>query len=300
MVALSDSMIRSAQVWAAAEPGARLQLCSSLVEPPSTNTLCGELVARIEKEQAPIIVRPDYPGANGHAHREALLGMPVIAEGNLRAVLVLDLICPESGLGAIEIWGRDQRDELGLNGAVFSNLGRFANISQHVRFPRGSGLPGLCWEHRETKLLTGIGRSPNFMRAAGARAGGLDLGIALPVMTTEHDLHSVILFLSSQRTPIARAFEVWDLDSSTSTAKLRNFAGANCEAYESESKNMLYSRNEGVVGAAWQAGLPLIAKDLAAIDKKRAASAAADGISTAIAFPVFVGEYLKSVFIMLN
>jgi hypothetical protein len=161
-------------------------------------------------------------------------------------------------------------------------------------------LPGQCWEDREAKLVDRIGQSSNFMRAAGARAGGIDVGVALPVMRTEHELHSVILMLSSDRSPIAKVLEIWSIDDGSESMMLKSSAYIDCGAIELDSRDMRYGPGEGVVGKTWLTGLPYVTKEFGAVDQKRRASARADELTTAIAFPVYVGEVLKSVFVMLN
>lgn len=286
-------IISAAEVWTAAEGSQSLRPDTSLSEMPEN--VAGRIVERAAAELGPVILSSDeLDGADGMA----LMGIPVIVEKKLKACLVLSIFCPEESMGAFEIWSRDNRDELGLNGAVFAGLSRFASISEHVKFPRGSGLPGQSWEQRQALLITGLGSSPNFMRAAGARAGGLDVGVGLPVMTTEHDLNSVILLLSSRDTPIAKVFEIWDVEGRS--ISLRAGAEVDCEATLEEARSLSYTIGEGLVGKVVETGVPFVTDDLPAVERKRLASLHADEISSVIAMPIYVGESIKSVFVMFN
>lgn len=286
-------IISAAEVWTADEGSQSLRPDTSLSEMPEN--VAGRIVERAVAELGPVILSSDeLDGADGMA----LMGIPVIVEKKLKACLVLSIFCPEESMGAFEIWSRDNRDELGLNGAVFAGLSRFASISEHVKFPRGSGLPGQSWEQRQALLITGLGSSPNFMRAAGARAGGLDVGVGLPVMTTEHDLNSVILLLSSRDTPIAKVFEIWDVEGRT--LSLRAGAEVGCEATLEEARALSYTIGEGLVGKVVETGVPFVTDDLPAVERKRLASLHADEISSVIAMPIYVGESIKSVFVMFN
>lgn len=288
------SMIRSAEVWAKHEGSEELTLNSQTGESIGATR---QLLEDVQANFTPKIVHLDAANSAEHA---AVLGIPSVLENELRAVLVLEIACLADSLGAVEIWCRDGRDELGLNGAVFSNLNRFARLSQFVRFPRGSGLPGKAWEDGSAKLTTGLGRSPDFMRAAGDQASGLDIGAALPVMTGRHDLTAVILLLSSPRSPLARAFEIWDIHGDEHVMRLSACASPEPTATSVEGRAMTYSRSEGFVGKIWESGIPLVSQAFGSIDAKRAASARADDLSTAIGLPIYVGSRLQSVFVMLN
>lgn len=291
-----QQMIRAAEVLAFDEESREMAKVSTLGE--VHDSAAEEVISRISQDRTPLVINRSV-GSNGSTKNKAVLAIPIIAEQSLLAILILYIECAADAQGAIEIWSRDERDELGLNGAVFANLGRFAGISKHVRFPRGSGLPGQSWEDRECKLLTGLGRASGFMRAAGARVGGLDVGIALPVMKSEHDLDSVLLLLSSVNTPLARVFEIWDVDSAAQCLHLRRSAGLGA-ATIAENAAFTYAAGEGIVGKVWSTGVPLLTDDVVEADSRRAASAKADGITSAIAIPIYVGEFLKSVLVILN
>ena len=289
-------IIHAAEVWTADESNA-LRPSESLAD--FDLAVAKDVVERAVASLSPVIVhRDDLANHNGVIDFQAAMAIPIIVDRHVKACLVLSLACPANSMGAFEIWSRDERDELGLNGAVFSGLRRFATISNHVRFPRGSGLPGQSWEDRQAKLITGLGTNPNFMRAAGARAGGLDVGIGLPVMTTEHDLNSVILILSSVSTPIARLFEVWDIEDNE--ARLRACASKNCDASETEGRAMNYVMGEGIVGKVWASGVPIVSSQISSVEVKRIASLTSDGLTNVIAIPVYVGPSIKSVLLMFN
>lgn len=295
---LEKPLIYAAEAWTCDEENETLRPTSAISGVSSDATK--KVVERSVSQLGPVILKTeDLQLTNGDASGfNAMFSIPVIATKRVLGCVVLAISCPEDAMGAFEIWSRDDRDELGLNGAIFAGLSRFASISQHVKFPRGSGLPGQSWENGEAMMLKGLGSSPNFMRAAGARAGGLDVGVALPVFTTEHDLNSVLLLLSSSTTPIARVFEIWDLSGEVATLRRAECAGD--EATLAEATEMTYTRGEGIVGKVWETGLPFVSDDLNSVERKRIASIAADGLTSAIAIPVYVGNRLESAFVMLT
>ena len=296
-ITTSESMITAAEVWefSSQEPVRRSFYAET---DPHDAQLALE---RIQADLSPVVLdQGESDSASNGSPGNAMLAVPFMIEGVLRAGLVLSINCPPASMGAVEIWKRDQRDELGLNGAVFSSLSRFASISRHVRFPRGSGLPGQCWENRRAVIVTGLGSAPNFMRAAGARAGGLDVGAALPVMTSEFELNSVILLLSSKTTPIAQVFEIWDVDEEQQCLRNRHTTDSRYAETMEKTDEMVYLRGEGIVGKVWDEGVPLASDNVASIETKRRNSFLASGLSTSIAWPIYVGETIKSVFVMLN
>ncbi|MCA9218096.1 MAG: GAF domain-containing protein [Planctomycetales bacterium] len=296
-----QSIIRSVAVWNRDVDRDTFSLSDSIDAEATPDV--EDLVTCIQSEKSCGILHQDYAPIDNQPDEEvrAAIGIPVIKSGNVESVLVLTVECSPSIAGAIEVWERDSgRDELGLRGAVFSNLRRFAGISQFVKFPRGSGLPGRCWEDREVKLVDRLGSSLDFMRAAGARAAGLDVGAALPIMASEHSLKSVLLILSSDTAPIARAFEVWDVNEGDESISLRTQTHTDCPNFAKSANELACSQGEGIVGAAWSSGLPVLCSNFAEVDPKRSIAADADGITSGVSLPIFVGERLKSVFVMFN
>ena len=294
--ATCQPIIKAAEVWCATEDSNSLRPTSSVAD--VDDAVAKHIVERTVADLAPIILVPnDIESSNGSTKDLiAIMGVPIICENKVKATVVLSIVCPEDSMAAFEIWSRDDRDELGLNGAVFARLSRFASISQHVKFPRGSGLPGIAWEEREARLLTGLGTSPNFMRAAGARAGGLDVGVALPIMRTEHDLNSVVLLLSSESTPIARVFEIWDVTGDE--AKLRVSESNSCK-FESRVGTTA-TAGTGLIGNVLSNGQPVVSNNLKSLRDNRLSTLPEGELTTAIVIPIYVGEFLKSIFVMLN
>jgi hypothetical protein len=64
------------------------------------------------------------------------------------------------------------------------------------------------------------------------------------------------------------------------------------------SRQMVFGRGEGLPGAAWEAGHPIVLRDLAHPSFRRAALARAEGLTCGIAVPVFAGDFLTSVLVL--
>jgi len=74
------------------------------------------------------------------------------------------------------------------------------------------------------------------------------------------------------------------------------FGGA--KRFESATRNLCFGRGEGLPGQTWECGHPVILKTLEAPGFRRAAAAKADGLTCAIALPMFVGESLSALVVL--
>jgi hypothetical protein len=64
------------------------------------------------------------------------------------------------------------------------------------------------------------------------------------------------------------------------------------------SRSMVFGRGEGLPGAAWEAGHPLVLKDLQGPGFLRPQVARAAGLTCGIAVPIFAGDFLTSVMVL--
>jgi len=245
---------------------------------------------------------------------EALSGIaiPIFQEDKLIAVSVLIVGGTKEAQGALEIWRINERQELGLADASYLNLERFGEVSRFVNFPRRAGLPGMTWANKAPKLIAGIGRSKDFMRAAGARAEGLDVGLSLPIMKAVHELDSVVVVLSSAETPIARAFEIWTPDSfeevtaadgviSKIPTSLRWDRGAyaGCGDLARLSATLIQEKGEGIAGQVLQSGLPWVTNDCTQVEAERSDFLRSAEMTSGMGIPIYVGENLTAVVVIL-
>lgn len=141
----------------------------------------------------------------------AAIGLPVFSGTRMTHVAVM-LFRGEAGMvGAVELWaGRRGRFELGLTEAHYVGLDRFGKVSRHVNFPMGSGLPGLVWQTARPRVMPGVGQSREFLRSSGAETAGLTNGFGYPVIH-RNELKAVMLWLSSETSPLAWLHEVWNV-----------------------------------------------------------------------------------------
>ncbi|MCC9608162.1 hypothetical protein LOC68_01375 [Blastopirellula sp. JC732] len=211
---------------------------------------------------------------------QVYLAIPCATSEALRGVVEMTFQLPPEAIAAFEIWKRNDREELKLEQGIYRSLDYIERITPFVRFPRRSGLPGDVWENRLAGCVNNLGASPNFMRSAGARSAGLDFGLCLPFMKTEHELASVLLVMGSYQLPLVSEVEIWLLDQE-GTGLERKHRIAMEGAAETPTKMRL---GEGAAGYAAAARIPKLFKS-------------EDDASPAwqVAFPQFVGNRLSSV-----
>lgn len=92
-----------------------------------------------------------------------------------------------------------------------------------------------------------------------------------------------------------RTLEFWVPDASGSLLEFGGGLFGDCKRFESATRQLCFGRGEGLPGQAWDAGHPIMLTSLQAPAFRRAAAAQAEGLTCAIALPVFVAERLTAV-----
>jgi len=95
-----------------------------------------------------------------------------------------------------------------------------------------------------------------------------------------------------------RAVEFWLPDASGSLLEFGGGLFGAAKRFEAATRNLCFGRGEGLPGQTWECGHPLMLKDLQSPLFRRAAAALADGLTCAVALPVFVGERLSTVVVL--
>ncbi len=92
-----------------------------------------------------------------------------------------------------------------------------------------------------------------------------------------------------------RTLEFWVPDASGSLLEFGGGLFGDCKRFETATRSLCFGRGEGLPGQAWDAGHPIMLTSLEAPAFRRAAAAQAEGLTCAIALPVFVAERLTAV-----
>jgi hypothetical protein len=95
-----------------------------------------------------------------------------------------------------------------------------------------------------------------------------------------------------------RTLEFWVPDASGSLLEFGGGLFGDCKRFEAATRNLCFGRGEGLPGQAWDAGHPIMLTALDAPTFRRAAAAKAEGLTCAVALPIFVAEHLSAVVVL--
>jgi hypothetical protein len=92
-----------------------------------------------------------------------------------------------------------------------------------------------------------------------------------------------------------RAVEVWVPDAEGMLLVLGSAWYGTARRFGLHSSKMCFGRGEGLPGQAWHSGHPVLIKQFEGSAFRRTAAAHAEGLTSAVALPVFAGEVVKAV-----
>lgn len=225
----STCLIRYLEIWqAGSKEQKQLQLCAATafeVEgsrsiPANDRSVApGEGLAGSAWKQNAAVVMQDADStllreANHRSGVElkALVAIPFVNDRNSITIVVFGI---GEGFGGLEVWSRDDRDELSISGSYYHGLESFEFISQYVRFPRGSGLPGNSWKSRRPKMVKDPSVDANFIRSFAKDQAELSVCVGIPVTCEYGSDGAVLLLLSSSQQPIAHHVDILQCKSAT-------------------------------------------------------------------------------------
>ena len=95
-----------------------------------------------------------------------------------------------------------------------------------------------------------------------------------------------------------RTIEFWVPSDDGSLLEFGGGLFGEAKRFEAATQKLCFGRGEGLPGQAWECGHPLMLKTLEAPGFRRAAAAKADGLTCAVALPMFVDEQLSAVVVL--
>jgi hypothetical protein len=95
-----------------------------------------------------------------------------------------------------------------------------------------------------------------------------------------------------------RVVEVWVPDAEASLLEFGGGLYGNAARLGMVSHSMCFGRGEGLPGRAWDEGRPIVMRELDPAVFRRSEPARAEGLTCAIALPIFAGDTLKAVLVM--
>jgi nitrite reductase/ring-hydroxylating ferredoxin subunit len=308
---IMETFVRVAEIWVPTEDGTRLRLLDGFYGPFDDFRALSEqtqfrynegLPGQAWAARHPIILK-DLENSNlkrGEAGTAIALtcgvALPVFAGDLLKAVVVL--LCGDSKIrtGAIELWHNDpgKFNEMRLVDGYYGAALSFEFNSQHMRFPRGYGLPGRVWKSNMPLIMKDFDSSNIFLRRQEAVAIGINRGLGVPYLHPSGKLW-VLTFLSARDTPIARRFEIWIPDQQR---EFLIFHSGDCDRntqLADEFRSAGIAKGEGTLGQVWQSGIAAVCRNLADDPSRAGRSAVAARLNAMVAMPVMTGQELRAV-----
>lgn len=95
-----------------------------------------------------------------------------------------------------------------------------------------------------------------------------------------------------------RAVEYWVPGVDRSLLEFGGGLYGDARRFASASRSLCFGRGEGLPGQAWEAGHPIVLKDLASANFRRTEAARDAGLTCGIAVPIFAGDVLTSVLVI--
>lgn len=312
-----QTFIRVIEIWTPSVNGAFLEFNSGCYgdlkqfaqDSMQSKFACGEgLPGRAWQEKRPVVLKEF--DKNSFLRTESAqkvdltsaIAIPVFSGTHLKAVIVFlcgDISQPS---GAVEVWSDDGLSGLALIDGYYGDMERFQWLSQRLKFPKGRGLPGTVWESRSPVIMGDLANSNSFLRANAAAEKGITTSIAIPVNSCEdiEDIGSVVTFLSSKSTPIAKRFEIWKPDPSGEFLQFEAGIIQDNPMVESPNPKRCILQGKGVIGEVLKTGIPIISSELDSDSLPEITSTNVDDFTSLLAFPVYYQDQLNSVVAFYN
>lgn len=258
----------------------------------------GQLSEAIGSEIERIALRAFDTGAvvvADSSEQFASIAIPVLRESRVICVAVLTSKSHENDptlSGVFEAWAPvGVYDELALQAGFFGSMERFRNVSSFVRFEKGSGLPGQVWDRKQSVIHRDLPSHPGFLRAAGASADSLSTAIGIPVASTAY--HGTAVLISSLKSPIARAMEVWNVEENR-----YSLVDSSCLGFDESLSlvpGVIVEGDASLMAMVAEAGTTVLCDDVQRIFVGRDTDAKLPESASGLAIPFYDGERMTSI-----
>lgn len=174
----------------------------------------------------------------------------------------------------------------------------FARVSALKTFRRGEGLPGAVFDTRRPEVWQELGS--HFVRAEIARASGIRAAVGFPLFRGEQ-LVAVVVLLCGSPKRARGCVEVWDVNREMGHLEHSGGYYGELEAFGKLSRLLQFQAGTGLPGIAFESGVPQVIEREGHSNAFIRASIARDyGIETGIAIPIFRGEQVAHVLVLLS
>jgi hypothetical protein len=228
----------------------------------------------------------------------AAVALPLFHGSELVAIMAFYCGSALQSEGCIEVWQPNGKGELEHDDGYYGGLAAFETASRQCKFTRGVGLPGLVFQHGTAQIIDDTKQSNSFLRAAAARESGVASALGFPIYCAG-SIAQVVLFLSAESTPLARAFEIWVPDERGHLVRKQGHYAADLTQFGEGRDRLSFATGEDLVGRVSASGLPFAVSTMTRaygqLDLARDA-----GIEMALAFPIDDGQNVRAVVLMFS
>lgn len=309
-------LLRAVEVWCPSDDGLQLERTSSFyanadafkaVSDKTTFHRGSGLPGLVWEAGVPVVFN-DLASTDFVRHEAARLdeltagiGVPVFDGEKLVSVLLFLCHTSELSAAAFESWILEEtRNELMPGTGFYANLDRFRRMTQYLRFPYGAGLPGDVWQTRMPRLMNRLADSTDFLRASGADAEGLDFGLAVPVVRNQDEIRSVVLLLSSDRSPISQVIQIWTPNEDRSAFEMTSTIAAGAPPMASLCHEISCGAGQGLVGTVWQNRRPEVQIGFESEPQPLAELALECGLTWSAGWPVIAHGEVQAVCVFID
>lgn len=201
---------------------------------------------------------------------------------------------------AVEIWLPASDGVLAIDQSYYESSPALKAASEGLSFQCGEGLPGQVYESRQPIVFRDFGDS-DFARTEAAGMDGLVAGFGVPVLYEGNCIAVVVLLFGAGEQALG-GLECWLPIRSRRELTLGSSFYAGMPRFEKISRYVQFPHGSGLPGVVWADMAPTLLTGLATSKSfMRAAGAGAEGLSSAIAWPIADhGEAVHSVCVMLS
>ena len=103
---------------------------------------------------------------------------------------------------------------------------------------------------------------------------------------------------AAEKKTFVKAVEYWVPSRDRSCLEYGGGLYGTATRFAAISRTLCFARGEGLPGQAWEAGRPIVLRQFVGSYFRRTSAAHAEGLTCAIALPIFAGEFLTSVLVI--
>jgi hypothetical protein len=227
---------------------------------------------------------------------EAAVALPIFRGHEMSSVVVFFCGTRVQTGGCIEVWEPNEVGQLTLLDGYYGGLEAFEQASRVLTFERGQGLPGAVLQRASPCIMEDLRSADAFVRAAAARTNGVSSGLGIPLFCGSR-VAEVVLFLSAETTPLARAFEIWLPTADGAAECIQAYYAPGLESFASRVE-----RGEpcDLASRIFAQGLPQAFNPARMPGFVRHPEASASGLDLGVALPIHDGERVRAVVLLFG